>query len=44
MAEVGFDMLIFSFGSGFILESADPAYLRRIKAQVAYARAKGIEV
>ena len=24
MAEVGFDMLIFSFGSGFNLESADP--------------------
>ena len=44
MAEVGFEMLIFSFGSGFQLESADPTYLAKIKAQVAYANSKGIEV
>ena len=44
MAEVGFDMLIFSFGSGFRLETADPAYLKLIKGQVSYARSKGIEV
>ncbi len=44
MAEVGFEMLIYSFGSGFILETANPAYLSHIKSQVAYARSKGIEV
>lgn len=44
MAEVGFDMLIFSFGSGFKLESADPTYLAKIKKQVDYAKSKGIEV
>ena len=44
MAEVGFDMLIMSFGSGFNLESADPAYLAHIKSQVDYAKSKGIEV
>lgn len=44
MAEVGFEMLIFSFGSGFRLETSDAAYLATIKAQVAYAKSKGIEV
>lgn len=44
MVEVGFDMLIFSFGSGFTLESADPMYLAKIKKQVDYAKTKGIEV
>ena len=41
MAEVGFEMLIFSFGSGFRLETSDAAYLATIKAQVAYAKSKG---
>eukprot|EP01065_Artemidia_motanka_P000574 TRINITY_DN1026_c0_g1_i1.p1 TRINITY_DN1026_c0_g1~~TRINITY_DN1026_c0_g1_i1.p1 ORF type:complete len:774 (+),score=191.91 TRINITY_DN1026_c0_g1_i1:58-2379(+) len=44
MAEVGFEMLIFSFGSGFRLETADKAYLNKIKGQIAYAKSKGIEV
>jgi hypothetical protein len=44
MAETGFEMLIFSFGSGFRLESADPAYLATIKKQIDYAHSKGIEV
>ena len=44
MAQVGFEMLIFSFGSGFRLETSDPAYLKTIKDQVDYARSKGIEV
>ena len=44
MAEVGFEMLIFSFGSGFRFASADPAYLASIKAQIDYAESKGIEV
>eukprot|EP00754_Rhynchopus_humris_P025613 Rhum_TRINITY_DN14949_c0_g1::Rhum_TRINITY_DN14949_c0_g1_i1::g.128763::m.128763 len=44
MAEVGFEMFIFSFGSGFNLESDDPTYLAKVKSQVDYAKAKGIEV
>ena len=44
MAEVGFEMLIFSFGSGFRLETSDPKYLDTIRKQVAYAKSKGIEV
>ena len=44
MSEVGFEMLIFSFGSGFRLETADPEYLKTIKDQIAYANSKGIEV
>jgi hypothetical protein len=34
MAEVGFEMLIMSFGSGFNLESDNAAYLDLIKGQV----------
>ena len=44
MADVGFEMLIYSFGSGFNLESNDPAYIKRIADDIAYAKAKGIEV
>ena len=33
-----------SFGSGFDLESNDTEYLDALKADVAYANAKGIEV
>jgi len=44
MAQVGFEMLIYSFGSGFNLETADPAYLATVKAQIDYAKKKGIEV
>jgi len=44
MAEVGFEMIIFSFGTGFTLETAEPSYLQKIKGQVDYARSKGIEV
>ena len=44
MAEVGFEMVIYSFGSGFTLETANATYLAKIKAQVDYARSKGIEV
>ena len=39
MAEVGFEMLIYSFGSSFQLESADNAsYVQEIRRQVDYAR------
>ena len=44
MAATGFEMLIYSFGSGFNLETADPAYLAQVKQQIAYAHSKGIEV
>eukprot|EP00123_Amoebidium_parasiticum_P011300 comp20632_c0_seq1/m.26704 comp20632_c0_seq1/g.26704 ORF comp20632_c0_seq1/g.26704 comp20632_c0_seq1/m.26704 type:complete len:761 (-) comp20632_c0_seq1:19-2301(-) len=44
MAEVGFDMLIFSFGSAFRLESTDLNEWNRIKRYVDYANSKGIEV
>eukprot|EP01137_Pigoraptor_chileana_P026613 Opistho-2@8183 len=44
MAEVGFEMLIFSFGTSFQMENTDPAYLASLRANVEYARAKGIEV
>ena len=44
MAEVGFEMLIFSFGSGFVLETNDTKYISKIKSQVDYAKSKGIEV
>eukprot|EP00041_Stephanoeca_diplocostata_P022131 m.524555 g.524555 ORF g.524555 m.524555 type:complete len:930 (+) comp21989_c0_seq4:241-3030(+) len=44
MALVGFEMLVFSFGTGFNLENANALYLDKIKAQVAYAKSKGIEV
>ncbi|MBL9135506.1 MAG: hypothetical protein JNK85_06540 [Verrucomicrobiales bacterium] len=43
-AEVGFEMIIYTFGSGLNAESTDPAYLAKIKEDVDYARAKGIEV
>ena len=44
MAEVGFEMLIYSFGSGFNIESDNDSYIKGIAADIAYANAKGIEV
>jgi hypothetical protein len=43
-AEVGFEMVILSFGSGLDMENEDPAYLAQIKRLVDYAHAKGIEL
>ena len=43
-AEVGFEMIIYTFGSGLDMENVTPEYLARIKADVDYAHAKGIEV
>ena len=40
----GFDMLIFSFGSGFNYEDTSPEYLAEIRGDVEYAKARGIEV
>lgn len=44
LAEVGFEMVLFSFGSGWNLESNSSQYMKQIKEDVAYANAKGIEV
>jgi hypothetical protein len=41
-AQVGFEMVIMTFGSGFNIESKDPAYLDRMKGLGDYARARGI--
>ena len=44
MHEVGFEMMIFSFGSGFNMESTDKKYLDEIKNNVAFAKSLGIEI
>ena len=41
MADVGFEMLIYSFGSGFDMESNNPVYLDQMKADIGYANSKG---
>ncbi len=41
-AEVGFEMVILTFGSGFDFESRDTKYQARIKELADYGRAKGI--
>jgi hypothetical protein len=44
LSEVGFDMLIYSFGSGMNMESDNITYIQQIAADVAYARQKDIEI
>ncbi len=43
-AEVGFEMIILSFGSGFNVENRDEAYLQQWKEVADYAQQKGIEI
>jgi hypothetical protein len=43
-AAVGFEMIIYTFGSGLEMENTSPAYLARIKADVDYAHGRGLEV
>ena len=43
-ASVGFEMIILSFGSGLNMESADEAYIQKIKELADYAHSKGIEL
>jgi len=43
-AEVGFEMIIMTFGSGFDMENTDPAYMDQVKELVDYAHSKGIEL
>ena len=42
--EVGFEMVIISFGSGLNMENEDPAYVARFKELVDYAHQRGIEL
>ncbi|MCB0685286.1 MAG: alpha-galactosidase [Saprospiraceae bacterium] len=43
-AEVGFEMLILTFGSGFDIENNDPKYLAEMRKYSDYARSKGVEI
>jgi hypothetical protein len=43
-AEVGFEMVILTFGSGFNIENDSPAYLAAMKKYADYARGKGVEI
>ncbi len=43
-AEVGFEMIIISFWSGFDMNNEDPAYIARIKSDFDYAHSKGIKI
>jgi len=42
--EVGFEMVILTFWSGFNMESEDPKYIARIKADFDYAHSKGLKI
>jgi hypothetical protein len=44
MAQVGWEMLVLSYGSGADVESSDPAYRARIAGDIAFCNALGIEV
>jgi hypothetical protein len=41
-ADVGFELVIMTFGSGFDIESTDPAYLASLKELADYAHSKGV--
>lgn len=41
-AEVGFEMVIMTFGSGFNMESGNQAYYQKMKKYAGYAHSKGI--
>ncbi len=43
-AAVGFEMIIYTFGSGLDMENLRPDYLEAIRSDVEYAHSKGIEV
>ncbi len=43
-AEVGFEMVILTFGSGFNIEDDSPEYLARMRGYADYARSKGVEI
>jgi hypothetical protein len=43
-AEVGFELVLLSFGSGFDFERTDPAYVEEIRALTDYAHGRGVEL
>jgi hypothetical protein len=43
-AAVGFEMVIMTFGSGFNMESGNPAYYQKMKKYADYAHSKGIAI
>lgn len=43
-AETGFEMIIYTFGSGLDMENGKPEYMAKVKADVDYAHSKGIQV
>ena len=43
-AEVGFELVLLSFGSGFDPENEDPAYVASIRELVDHAHARGVEL
>jgi hypothetical protein len=43
-AEVGFEMVIMTFGSGFQIENEDEEYIEKMKGYADYARSKGVEI
>ena len=43
-AEVGFEMVILTFGSGFNIENESPQYLAAMKKYADYAKSKGVEI
>lgn len=43
-AEVGFEMVILSFGSGFDIENESPEYIQQWRDVAKYAQEKGIEI
>lgn len=43
-AEVGFEMVILTFGSGFNIEDDSDEYLAKMKQYADYAKSKGIEI
>jgi len=43
-AEVGFEMVILTFGSGFNIENDSPDYVAEMRRYANYARSKGIEI
>ncbi|MFN0205844.1 MAG: alpha-galactosidase [Planctomycetota bacterium] len=41
-ADVGFELIIMTFGSGFDIESTNPDYIKQIKELADYAHSKGV--
>jgi len=44
LADIGYDMIIQSFGSGIRLESEDPDYIARVRSDYDYVHSKGLTI